>query len=268
MVWACNEDGKREDAKENDRDEVCKKNTARETKKAMREADNRKCASERRRMEVIKGGRKEGEGGILLNWPGHRLETDGDDDDACGGNITEQRLIKSPVNNNQHNSRVRCNWLITAPVGKRVTLRFTSLKIEQHMSCNYDYIEPYDDKTTSEKKRMGRYCGDLDSDPPTIHSTGRYLSLLFVTDGSSQGEGFLASVMFTTVCGGITNVSQQSQTLRYPASGKYATFLDCAWTLVAPLGQIVQLQITSLDIASCFNMSTASCDCDYLEVLN
>ncbi|CAG2059458.1 unnamed protein product, partial [Timema podura] len=186
--------------------------------------------------------------------------------ETCGGNITEQRLIKSPVNNNRHNSRVRCNWLITAPVGKRVTLRFTSLKIEYHPACNYDYIEPYDDKTTSEKKRMGRYCGNLDSNPPTIHSTGRYLSLLFVTDGSSQGEGFLASVMFTTVCGGITNVSQQSQTLRYPASGKYATFLDCAWTLVAPLGQIVQLQITSLDLASCFNMSTASCDCDYLEV--
>nr|CAD7602777.1 unnamed protein product [Timema genevievae] len=186
--------------------------------------------------------------------------------ETCGGNITEQRLIKSPVNNNQHNSRVRCNWLITAPVGKRVTLRFTSFKIEYHPACNYDYIEPYDDKTTSEKKRMGRYCGNLDSDPPTIHSTGPYLSLLFVTDGSNQGEGFLASVMFTTVCGGITNVSQQSQTLRYPASGKYATFLDCAWTLVAPLGQIVQLQITSLDLASCFNMSTASCDCDYLEV--
>nr|CAD7425032.1 unnamed protein product [Timema monikensis] len=185
---------------------------------------------------------------------------------ACGGNITEQRLIKSPVNNNQLNNRVRCNWLITAPVGKRVTLRFTSLKIEYHASCNYDYIEAYDDKTTNEKHRMGRYCGNLDSNPPKIHSTGRYLSLLFITDGSSQGEGFLASVMFTTVCGGLMNVSQQMQTLRYPVSGKYATFLDCAWTLVAPLGQIIQLKITSLDMASCFNMSTASCDCDYLEV--
>nr|CAD7397146.1 unnamed protein product [Timema cristinae] len=147
-----------------------------------------------------------------------------------------------------------------------ICFRFTSLKIEYHASCNYDYIEAYDDKTTNEKHRMGRYCGNLDSNPPKIHSTGRYLSLLFITDGSSQGEGFLASVMFTTVCGGLMNVSQQMQTLRYPVSGKYATFLDCAWTLVAPLGQIIQLKITSIDMASCFNMSTASCDCDYLEV--
>nr|CAD7575819.1 unnamed protein product [Timema californicum] len=212
---------------------------------------------QRNRIEIIfKTDRSLQKTGFLLQY---EVET-------CGGNITEQRLLKSPASNNQINSRVRCNWLITAPLGKRVTLRFTSLKIEYHTSCNYDYIEAYDDKTTNKKHRMGRYCGNLDSNPPKIHSTGRYLSLLFVTDGSNQGEGFLASVMFTTVCGGIMNVSQRMQTLRYPVSGKYAAFLDCAWTLVAPLGQIVQLQITSLDMASCFNMSTASCDCDYLEV--
>nr|CAD7447106.1 unnamed protein product [Timema bartmani] len=41
---------KEEDAKENDGDEVCRENTARESKKEKGGTDNSKCASERRRM--------------------------------------------------------------------------------------------------------------------------------------------------------------------------------------------------------------------------
>nr|CAD7425033.1 unnamed protein product [Timema monikensis] len=47
----------RPDAKENDGNEACRKNTAREVKKEMKRADNRKCESEKRRIEAIKGGR-------------------------------------------------------------------------------------------------------------------------------------------------------------------------------------------------------------------
>nr|CAD7395098.1 unnamed protein product [Timema poppensis] len=41
LVWACNEDGKREDAIKNVGDEVCQKKTAREAKKEMGGADNK-----------------------------------------------------------------------------------------------------------------------------------------------------------------------------------------------------------------------------------
>nr|CAD7459900.1 unnamed protein product [Timema tahoe] len=46
MVWSCNENGKGEDNKENDGDEVCRKKTASERKKEMGRADKRKCAKE------------------------------------------------------------------------------------------------------------------------------------------------------------------------------------------------------------------------------
>ncbi|CAG2065906.1 unnamed protein product, partial [Timema podura] len=80
VVWACNEDGEEEDAKENDGSEVCREKIAKEAKKEMEGEDNISCASENRRMVALKGvrmvGKKEEDGGILLNCPVNRLETE------------------------------------------------------------------------------------------------------------------------------------------------------------------------------------------------
>nr|CAD7590658.1 unnamed protein product [Timema genevievae] len=51
------EQWKTEDAKEKVGNEECRKKIAKETKKEIGGVDNRKCSSERRRMEEIKGGR-------------------------------------------------------------------------------------------------------------------------------------------------------------------------------------------------------------------
>nr|CAD7455376.1 unnamed protein product [Timema tahoe] len=55
-VTKYNEQVTRGQKKKEDANEVCEKKAFRETMKEMEEADNKKCASERRNMEVIKGG--------------------------------------------------------------------------------------------------------------------------------------------------------------------------------------------------------------------
>nr|CAD7197249.1 unnamed protein product [Timema douglasi] len=56
MAWSCNNGGKGKKSKENDVDEICKKNTPKETKKEKGGADNSKYVSGRRRMKANKEG--------------------------------------------------------------------------------------------------------------------------------------------------------------------------------------------------------------------
>lgn len=104
--------------------------------------------------------------------------------------------ISPPWNSNGYASRSNCKWIIVAPVGYIIELRFTTFDLEPNAGCRYDYLAIYDNIVSSEanKEPIGKYCGT--DKPPTILSTSRALSIFFKSDESVNGQGFLATYDF------------------------------------------------------------------------
>jgi hypothetical protein len=70
-------------------------------------------------------------------------------------------------------------------------------------------------------------------------------------------------------CGGLVNLtSNAQQQLRapdaavLPRNGHIDGELDCQWTVIAPPGKVIRLQLTQID------MTESGCSGDYLEVYN
>lgn len=91
-----------------------------------------------------------------------------------------------------------CKWIIVAPPGFLIELKFSSFELELFPDCQYDYLAIYDNIITNETattiQPIGKYCGR--GKPPIILSSTRALTLVFKSDESVNGEGFMATYDF------------------------------------------------------------------------
>lgn len=60
----------------------------------------------------------------------------------CGGDLNAPSgTISSPNYPNLYPHNRLCRWKITVPQGRRVTFTFNDLRLEDHDSCAFDYVE-------------------------------------------------------------------------------------------------------------------------------
>ena len=81
-----------------------------------------------------------------------------------------------------------CTWVITVPDDQKIQLTFHLLNIENHVSCNWDWIKVFESNGTILK----HVCGYLQQDLVTT-STNNSLRVQFYSDSVIQAAGFLAS---------------------------------------------------------------------------
>ena len=108
---------------------------------------------------------------------------------VCGGIITDTSgMIRAETKTagGYHNNE-KCTWLIRFPAGQRVSIQFSSFRVEYHPSCSFDYVEIRDGDGVS-SPIVGRFCGSIV--PPPFISTGNTLNVTFVTDFSVNYDGF------------------------------------------------------------------------------
>lgn len=117
-------------------------------------------------------------------------------DAGCGGVLTKaNQTISPPTDDDSYSHNANCTWIIVAPPGFLIELKFSSFDLEAYAGCPYDYVKIFDDIVTDESKEpIGKYCGH--SKPPLILSTTRALSIVFKTDESVGGDGFMATYEF------------------------------------------------------------------------
>ncbi|XP_048416958.1 uncharacterized protein LOC125466462 isoform X2 [Stegostoma tigrinum] len=113
---------------------------------------------------------------------------------SCGGVMrqTEGRF-QTPHYPQSYPSDMDCTWEIEAPLGYLIRLDFTSLFIEEHRTCKYDYVVVYDGKGPN-KVEMGRFCGS--ELPPQLQGSSNIMSITMRSDSSMELEGF--SAQFST----------------------------------------------------------------------
>lgn len=182
-------------------------------------------------------------------------------DIGCGGVMTENHgSIATPNHPNFYPHSARCSWLIRADLGFIIRLTFTVFAIEDHRTCNFDYVEVRD----TNYALIGKYCGTRL--PPALTSTGNQMFIAFKSDRRRAQEGFAAAYSFldvTTSCGG--NYFTDSGIIRSPGylNSSYPPQRDCIWVLQVQNGRQIVLNVTHFELEG-----GSGCRYDYLEIRN
>ncbi|XP_041792258.1 inactive serine protease PAMR1 isoform X1 [Chelmon rostratus] len=109
----------------------------------------------------------------------------GGDCKTCGGVI---QRAQGHIALESYPTNARCEWTVQAQGGSNIELRFSLLSLESDHNCRYDYVEVRDGYSLSSPV-IGRFCGDRL--PPPITSSGKYLHILFTSDGYNNFDGFV-----------------------------------------------------------------------------
>ncbi|XP_052697133.1 cubilin-like isoform X2 [Crassostrea angulata] len=161
-------------------------------------------------------------------FPGFQIKFEASVEE-CGGEFTTSTgAFTSPNFPGQYAHNRLCTWLIRVPAGRRVSLMFNALNIEDHSRCVYDYVAVYNG-ILSDSPIIGRYCGD--TPPPVVESSGNTMKVVFWTDGSVSNGGF--SARYTSPneqkCGGVLTRPIGNVTSPGYAVGNYTNNEQCLW---------------------------------------
>ncbi|RLU24405.1 hypothetical protein DMN91_002494 [Ooceraea biroi] len=190
----------------------------------------------------------------------------------CGGIITKPSELKPLMHGEEYFGRMNCTWIIKAPQGKSVLVRFEKFILEHSTSCYFDNVAVYEGDFVNPDKRLGLVCGNLTRNLPLFKSDSNSMVVNFNADSSRHFEGFTAKVLFVTSpadgCGETINMTSiQSKSFRTQLAATYQPFEECHWTVVTSPGKNIRLTINSMDIRNSINNTQSDkCTGDYLEV--
>ncbi|XP_028815099.1 cubilin [Denticeps clupeoides] len=181
---------------------------------------------------------------------------------GCGGFLdASQGTLGSPDINGdgRYEHFLDCMWTITAPVNKVVNLTFSAFDLEPGSPCRYDYVGVHDGES-GHFPLVGTYCGN--TVPPSFASSGNFLFVHFVSDGSVAFSGFNATYQTVdSLCGGTFNATTSPQTITSPMFPyAYPPFTSCRWILDAPPQENVKVAVQQFHL-----QSSQSCSANYLE---
>ncbi|KAM8967664.1 cubilin [Pelodytes ibericus] len=167
---------------------------------------------------------------------GFRLRYDASTEE-CGGDYTgDFGTLRSPNYPNAYPHNRECEWRITVPLGKRVTLTFSDLRLQDTENCDNDYITVYNG-LQSQSPIVAKLCGNVALDTE-VHVSGNTMKVVFLTDGSVSNGGFLATYnsLEDAVCGGsLTQPNGGNFTSPgYDQLNNYTKNLNCEWIIQNP----------------------------------
>uniref|UniRef100_A0A8C0J8V6 Cubilin n=1 Tax=Chelonoidis abingdonii TaxID=106734 RepID=A0A8C0J8V6_CHEAB len=200
-----------------------------------------------------------------INAPGFRLRFDASIEE-CGGylNAPVGTFTSPNYPNTYPHSRV-CEWRITVPEGRRITLTVNDMKTEAYQRCSLDYVAVYNGLRQN-SPRLAKLCGDVN--PGTqVKSSGNTMKVILVTDISVSAIGFSVSYSSSedAVCGG-TRVEARGGNFTspgYDSIRNYTNNLNCEWTIKNPYHYNSSTYISFED----FHLEHhQDCQFDYLEL--
>ena len=181
---------------------------------------------------------------------------------TCGTDFVgvESGLIKSPNYPENYDLNLDCYWTIQLNSGNVVSFTFGEIKIENHVSCAFDYLLIRDGILPSSPELL-RLCST--QTPAPLSTSGPAAWVHFHTDASITDQGF--SISWVAVedpdsCGGVLQDGEGTITSPgYP--NMYSGGATCYWTVIGAPDDIVALQFTDMDIEN-----SADCTYDYVKI--
>ncbi|XP_072174323.1 cubilin-like [Diadema setosum] len=193
-------------------------------------------------------------GGFKIVWSAR--------DPVCGGALTGSNhgSLQSPGYPGNYPVNRDCVWTITVDAGRYITIAFGDLHLENHPTCDYDYLKVIDGLNEADPV-LGTFCSS--STPAPVDTSGNAAFLRFHSDASETDVGFQLTYTSSQVdpgCGGaLTDDSGIIISPNYPNA--YDHNKECIWTIEVPVNEVITLTITDLLMEESTN-----CVYDYVEV--
>ena len=162
-----------------------------------------------------------------------------------------------------------CTWTIEAEGTSSQPNMVVRLKewrafsIAFHVECQDDYLKIYDGPTTK-AELIGKYCG---REPPKyIRSTGKYLTLEFLSADASEGfEVFWEQTLGPDQgCGGLITNGEGTITPPVDGNGQYFNEMFCIWEFAVQSQRSMEFDFIKFDLEE---MSLGECY-DYVEIID
>ncbi|XP_014605735.1 PREDICTED: cubilin-like [Polistes canadensis] len=176
----------------------------------------------------------------------------------CGRYFEEDYgTITSPGYPGRYPSNRDCYWHISVKEGKRIQLHFGQLMLEEHATCEYDFVLI----TTNNDEILGRYCNH--SRPGPLTAPGNEVTLYFHSDSSGQDAGF--QIHYSTVegipgCGGV--FTSDTGSIHSPGSlSSYRANMNCEWKIQLPPSEKMKITWQKFNLED-----STSCHFDAVEI--
>ncbi|CAK5091273.1 unnamed protein product [Meloidogyne enterolobii] len=178
--------------------------------------------------------------------------------------FSPQKIITSPEFPLSSPNSLDCNWILSAPPGRR--LQFTidprTFLLQNPISgdrCEEDYLEIRDGSSHA-STLVGRFCET--NAPSTFISTSEHLYVRYVTDSDSESPGWNATISLSFCGGSVVLVSGQNSTIHSPNfPDVYPSSLNCEWIIFAPRGHFVEAMMEHFWLSA-----TENCTSEYLTI--
>ncbi|XP_075164329.1 cubilin [Haematobia irritans] len=176
----------------------------------------------------------------------------------CGGvfNVSSHGTISSPGSPGNYPKNRDCRWLLKAANDKRLKLTFFSLQIENHDSCNYDYLEIKDEVSG---ETIEKFCNSMAPQPLVLPTNEA--SITFHSDNIGSDTGF--QIFYSLEeripgCGGTFTASKgiiQSPHI-------VDTSISCEYQINIPFSEIITFKfvIFKMDESDCIEINDIDAD--------
>lgn len=171
-----------------------------------------------------------------------------------------------------------CLWRISVPSNQSIELTVRRLSIEATEGCRWDRLEIFDGGSAEDKGRLlTSLCGFILPSASFVSISSQAV-VRFASDDTVGYGGFRIDVRpvprprrvaeqlqqqdkssqelltlkkapkNSAECPNIKELKEPSGIIKFPMAGDYNDNLSCKWRIVATAGQVIQLQVTSIDI--------------------
>lgn len=190
--------------------------------------------------------------------------------EECGGIITSPSMIQSPkiVTTTAYLGSMQCIWNITAPVGKKIVVKFENFSMEMSNYCSFDFVEIYNGTKVNETNRLAKICGNLTNSIRPIVLEGNQALLLFKTDQANVDIVFNAAISFKPKCDQTIQLSSAKPSHLLDMSNQvHLESMECVFKVVGePIGSI-RMTLSSIHLSRRDDTKqNGTCDYNYLEV--
>lgn len=201
---------------------------------------------------------------------GFRIEYKLDD---CGGVVTNSTMIYSPniiVAPATYLGALHCTWNITAPVDKKIVVKFENFSMEHSDYCSFDYVELFNGSVLEDRFRLAKICGNLSFTITPIVIDNNLALIRLKTDQTNSYLGFSAAVYFMPKCDKTITLTADSPSYILDKSGQlYEENMECIFKVTAEPLSSINISFTAFHLSTCApERNVSECNCDYLEVLD
>ncbi|KAE8613612.1 hypothetical protein XENTR_v10007785 [Xenopus tropicalis] len=165
---------------------------------------------------------------------------------STGRTITGNNgTIKFPLSSNYSINSV-CRWTLVVKKAKMMEIRFLQLDIEDHATCNFDYLS-----FTANEKTIRKVCGSIIPSPLIVHSN--QVIVTFFSDGTFTGRGF--EIQFLEIqtkaafsCGSAKVFKKKGMIYSPNYPEPYPSLVTCNWIIKAPENNVVKLKFEDFNV--------------------